>query len=136
MPGVGGLGEAGRTPESASPLWGAGALRALFDVLTASVHEPAVLAACGLGVVGKVLVGALLLMGRGLGRLTRVGVAPEIGAAPVLLAALALRFALGRFGPDADDPMLQESIAIARALLGVPLRAVPRGVLLAAPLSL
>lgn len=112
--------EAGRTPEPASPLSGAGAVRGLIDTLTATVHEPAVLAAWALGALGAMLAGALVLMGRGLGRLARVGVGLAVGATPVLLATLALRFALGRLATD-DDPMLREFIAIAHALLGVPL---------------
>lgn len=113
--------EAGRTPAPASPLSGAGAIRTLVDVLTVTVHEPAVLAAWALAALGAALAGALLLLGRrGLGRLARVGVALAVGAAPVLLAALALRFALASFTTE-DDPMLAEFIAIAHALLGVPL---------------
>lgn len=113
--------EAGRTPAPTSPLSGAGAIRGLIDALTVTVHEPAALGAWVLGALGAMLAGTLLVMGRGLGRLARVGVALAIGAAPVLLAALALRFALGTLATDADDPMLREFIAIAHALLGVPL---------------
>ncbi len=113
--------EAGRTPAPTSPLSGAGAIRGLIDALTVTVHEPAALGAWGLGALGAMLAGTLLVMGRGLGRPARVGVALAIGATPVLLAALVLRFALGSLATGADDPMLREFIAIAHALLGVPL---------------
>lgn len=114
--------EAGRTPEPASPISGAGAVRGLIDTLTVGVHEVAVIAAWALGALGAMLAVPLVLMSRGLGRLSRLGVALAVGAAPVLLAALALRFALGTLTTEPDDHMLREFIAIAHALLGVPLR--------------
>lgn len=113
--------EAGRSPEPTSALSGAGALRGLLDTLTAAVHEPAALLAWVLGGLGAALAGALLTFGRA-GRLTRVAVGLVVGAIPVLVAALALRFALGAMSGGADDPMLQELIAIARTLTDVPFR--------------
>ncbi|MSQ29982.1 MAG: hypothetical protein EXR68_05805 [Dehalococcoidia bacterium] len=114
--------DAGRTPEAVSPFSGTGAVRGLIDGVTSAVHERVAMAACALGALGVVLTAVLLVMGRGFGRLSRIGIALSLGALPVLGTGLVLRFALGALAARAGDPMLDEFIAVARALTAVPLR--------------
>lgn len=111
-----------RPTDLASILTRAGAARLLLDFLASRINDWATLLIWPLGMVSLLLGGAVVAMGRGFGRFTRLGLLLAAGALPVLLGALALRLLAGTLGGGPEEPLLAELASITRSLAGLPLR--------------
>lgn len=128
--GVDAFRQSDETPERASRLSVSGGIRALLDGLSSDNHGAAVVWLWPLGAVCLALAAALLALGRDFGRFVALGVVLVVAAAPVLLAGVAARLALGFVdGSTATgtalppgDVVVDEFTAIGRQLAGLPIR--------------
>lgn len=98
----------------------AGLIDQLIVRLRESEHERWTSLVTPLGYVSLALAAAVLLLGVGFGRLTRLGSAAAVAGALVLIGALLLRFVFGFLGDD--GPIGDEARAIAGTLAGAPIR--------------
>ena len=128
--GVDAFRQSDEAPERASRLSVSGGVRALLDGLSSDNHGAAVVWLWPVGVVCLALAAALLALGRDFGRFVALGVVLVAAAAPVLLAGVAARFALGFVdGSEATvtalppgDAVIDEFTAMGRQLAGLPIR--------------
>jgi hypothetical protein len=103
-------------PADTSRFSSAGLMQAVIDGLTAERHDRWAGLVAPLGVLSALFGVAVLLLGVGLGRLSRLGVVVAVAAVLVLVPAVALRVGLGFVGED--DVVGDEARAIARSLAG------------------
>ena len=107
-------------PAAPAGLSGAGLTRRLADELGAGRHERWRGLVAAPGYASLALAAAVLVLGVGFGRLSRVGAAMLIAGALVLAAALLVRAGAGFAG--GGDAVAAEARAIVRALAGAPIR--------------
>lgn len=99
-----------------------GALRRGIDVLRPRPHNVAFWMTIALSVIAAGLALALASVSRGYGRLIAVGLSVLAAAAPVLAAAVGVRFAF-RVGADgADDYVAYEFLRLGQELAWAPIR--------------
>lgn len=107
-------------PVATARLSSAGLTRQLAEELSAPRHQRWRGLVAAPGYASLVLAAAVLVLGVGFGRLSRVGAAMLSAGALVLAAALLVRVGVGFAG--GDDALATEARAIVRALAGAPIR--------------
>ncbi|MEE8421326.1 MAG: hypothetical protein V3S31_00965 [Dehalococcoidia bacterium] len=99
----------------------AGGIKLVLNTLSSDNHGRVTVWLWPAGAACLVLGALLLAAGIGFGRFVAFGVTLILGSLPVLLAALALRFALAVAAPDGDR-VVDEFVAIARQFTALPVR--------------
>lgn len=99
----------------------AGGIKLVLNTLSSDNHGRVTVWLWPAGAACLVLGALLLAAGSGFGRFVALGVTLMLASLPVLLAALALRFALAVAAPDGDR-VVDEFVAIARQFTALPVR--------------
>jgi hypothetical protein len=99
----------------------AGSIKTVLETLSSDNHGALTVWLWPVGATCLVLVALMLAAGNGFGRFFALGVTLLLASLPVLLSALALRFALSVAAPEGDR-VVEEFVAIARQLTALPLR--------------
>ncbi len=104
----------------ASILSPSGGIRATLDSVGASMHDRMEIIVLVLGVANAVLLGIVLLLGRGIRRFAGVGLVLILAALPMLIGGLILWFGLGTM--TSGTGLTADFATITRSLVGLPLR--------------
>jgi hypothetical protein len=114
-----------------------GAVGEGMDFLRPTPHRVLTILTIALASAAGAITVALGLVSRGYGRLVAVGLSALLAAAPFLILAVAVRFALRMAADDADDYLVREFVTLSQELAWAPIRngiifSVGAGVMLAA----
>lgn len=104
----------------ASILSPSGGIQATLDSVGASMHDRMEIVVLVLGVTNAVLLGIVLLLGRGIRRFAGAGLVLILAALPLLIGGLILWFGLGAM--TSGNGLTAEFATITRSLLELPLR--------------
>ena len=99
-----------------------GALRAAMDFLRPAPHGIAMALVYVFATAAAVLALGLVLATRGYGRLLAVGLSVLFAATPVLITAVAVRFAFRLTADGVDDYLAQQFFELAQELTWAPIR--------------
>jgi len=99
-----------------------GAVRNSLGLLRDNVHDGLRVAVASLAGVCLVLAVALVLLGRGFGRLASVGAAVCAAAIPFLVGAVAVRFALRLASDEGEEYLVRELTRIGEEIAWIPIR--------------
>jgi len=99
-----------------------GALRAAMDFLRPAPHGIAMALVYVFAIAAAALALGLVLATRGYGRLLAVGLSVLFAATPVLITAVAVRFALRLAADGVDDYLAQQFFELAQELAWAPIR--------------
>ena len=99
-----------------------GAIRTGMDFLRPTPHRFLSYVTVVLAVWAAVLALVLIVASRGYGRVLALGLTVLIGAAPFLILAIAVRFALRVAADGADDVLSKEYLELAQELTWAPIR--------------
>jgi hypothetical protein len=98
------------------------ALRDGMNVFRAEAHDGLSITVVVLATAAAFLALGLLLAARGYGGLVGLGLGVFLGALPILIAAIAVRFAFRLAADAADDPFVEEYLKLGQELTWAPIR--------------
>lgn len=99
-----------------------GLIRSGMDFLRPTPHRVLTVLTIALAAVAGVLALGLMLASRGYGRLLGLGLSVLLAAAPFLIVAVAVRFALRLAADGLDDYLAREFLALGQELTWAPIR--------------
>lgn len=93
-----------------------------MDFLRPTPHRILTILTIAFASAAALITAALGLVSRGYGRLVALGLSALLAAAPFLIAAVAVRFALRLAADGADDYLVREFVTLAQELTWAPIR--------------
>lgn len=99
-----------------------GVMRRTVGQLTQDTHQIAQIVGGLLAFVTALLVGGVCLSTQGFARVQHLGLAITIGAAPMTVVVVGVRFALRNLAEETEDPFNAELLTIGAQVLWIPIR--------------